>query len=242
MATTYVIQQVISRTHLHLERRVAGPAWELLAQGAAKQLDKDPDDLFEKTSSFFEEVREMMESENLSQARKTAYEEHSIDTMATMIFGSNMIEKAGSTERLCKDVFTGVTVASEILDITKPSIAAVWKSPNTPQHGPTSSPPSSPSLTSSHLLTTHLILCADLPLDDHTPYAGLYRLVSVHAGLTPSPPYTGVPSLIRTLVHDYNVAIDFAKSAGFLYPFALAEVCASVCEYPSICGWEWEGV
>jgi hypothetical protein len=52
----------------------------------------------------------MMENENLSQARKTAYEEYTIDTMAAMIFGSNMIEKARSREeislKLCKEFKT----------------------------------------------------------------------------------------------------------------------------------------
>lgn len=210
------------------------------------KIDKDPDDLFEKTRSFFEEVQEIMGSENLSQARKTAYEEHSIAIMAAMIFGSNMIEKAGSseniTQKLCKDIFTGVPVASEI-PLTHPDCLAMLthilrqdlppthKSINrsrieVTQHAAAwtylvTSLLSGP-LTETHLLTAHLILCADLPLDDHTPYAGLCRLVGVYAGLNPFPPPASVPSLIRTLVYDYNAAIDLAKTAGFLDPFALA--------------------
>ncbi|KFY13147.1 hypothetical protein V491_06502 [Pseudogymnoascus sp. VKM F-3775] len=78
------------------------------------KIDEDPDDLFEKFCGFFDDVRDMMEIENLSNARKAAYEEYTMDSMAAMIFGSNMIEKAGSTEettlKLCKDVFTGTTV------------------------------------------------------------------------------------------------------------------------------------
>jgi hypothetical protein len=65
-----------------------------------RKLDEDPVDLFEKTCDFFDEVQGMMESENLRQARAAAYEEYTIATMAAMIFGSNMIEKAGSTEAI----------------------------------------------------------------------------------------------------------------------------------------------
>ncbi|OBT82818.1 hypothetical protein VE02_08608 [Pseudogymnoascus sp. 03VT05] len=92
------------------------------------KINEDPDDLFEKTCGYFKEVQEMMESDNLSQARKTAYEEHSISIMAAMIFGSNMTEKAGSseniTQKLCKDIFSGVAVASEI-PINHPDCLAI---------------------------------------------------------------------------------------------------------------------
>lgn len=210
------------------------------------KIDEDPDDLFEKTCGFFEEVREMIESENLSHARETAYEEHTIDTMAAMIFGSNMIEKAGSTEditlKLCKDIFAGVTVPPEIpdshpdylptrthllhqnLDASHHSITRSRL--EITQHAEAwtyllSSLLSGP-LTESHLLTTHSLLCTSLNLDDHTPYAGLYRLIPVYAGFTGFPPPSSVPSLIRTLVHDYNLAIDRAKTERYLDPFALA--------------------
>jgi fido (protein-threonine AMPylation protein) len=226
-----------------LKMKMMGSAYDYYS---LSKIDKDPDDLFEKTHGFFEEVLEMMESENLSQARKAAYEEHSIDTMGAMIFGSNMIEKAGSseniTQKLCKDIFAGVPVASEIplthpdclamlTHILRQNRPATHKSINhsrieVTQHATAwtyllSSLLSGP-LTESHLRTAHLILCADLPLNDHTPYAGLYRLISVHAGLNSFPPYTSVPALMRTLVYDYNAAIDLAKTVGFLDPFALA--------------------
>ncbi|KAL5353631.1 hypothetical protein ACLOAV_001668 [Pseudogymnoascus australis] len=213
------------------------------------KIDEDPDDLFEKTCGLFDEVREMMESENLSQARKTAYEEYTIDTMAAMIYGSNMIEKAGSTEdltvKLCKDIFAGLTVPPEIptnhpdyiatrthlvhhnlpsnhkaitrslLEITQHATAWTYLLTSL-LSGP---------LATSHLLTTHSLLCTSLDLDDDTPastYAGLYRLVPVCAGLSTFPPPSSVPSMIRTLVADYNLSIHRAKTEGFLDPFALA--------------------
>lgn len=179
------------------------------------KIDEDPDDLFEKTCGFFEEVREMMENENLSQARETAYKEHTIDTMAAMIFGSNMIEKAGSTEditlKLCKDIFAGVTVPPEIPDSHPDYLPTrthlLHQNLNASHHSITRSHLEitqhaeawtylltsllSGPLTTSHLLTTHSILCTSLDLDDDTPastYAGLYRLVPVCAGLSTSPP------------------------------------------------------
>lgn len=210
------------------------------------KIDQDPDDLFSQTRVFFDEVREMMESENLSQARETAYEEHTINTMSAMIFGSNMIETAGSTEsitlKLCKDIFTGMTVPLEIpanhpdylstrthllqhnLDASHQAITRSRR--EIKQHAEAwtyllSSLLSGP-LTESHLLTTHLILCTDLDLDDHTPYAGIYRLVPVHAGFSTFPPPCSVPLLIRRLVDDYNHTIHGAQTAGYLDPFTLA--------------------
>ncbi|OBT67781.1 hypothetical protein VE03_03457 [Pseudogymnoascus sp. 23342-1-I1] len=213
------------------------------------KIDEDPDDLFDKTCSLFEEVRDMMESENLPQARKTAYEEHTIDTMATMIYGSNMIEKAGSTEsitlKLCKDIFAGLTVSPEIPD-NHPDYSATHAHlihQNLPanheaitrtrleitQHATAwtyllRSLLSGP-LTESHLLTTHLILCTSLDLDDDTSastYAGLYRLVPVCAGLSTFPPPSSVPGMMRTLVADYNHTIHLAQTAGSVDPFTLA--------------------
>ncbi|KFY43578.1 hypothetical protein V495_03875 [Pseudogymnoascus sp. VKM F-4514 (FW-929)] len=210
------------------------------------KLDEDPVDLFEKTCGFFDEVQRMMESENFGQARAAAYEEYTIATMAAMIFGSNMIEKAGSTEditmKLCKSIFAGFTVSPEIpsnhsdyiatwaqllhqnLHVSHESITRSRL--EIIQHAEAwtyllRSLLSSP-LTESHLLTAHRILCTSLDLDDHTPYAGLYRLVPVHAGLTAFPPPSSVPHLMRTLVYDYNLAIQRARVAGYLDPFALA--------------------
>ncbi|KFY00276.1 hypothetical protein O988_03400 [Pseudogymnoascus sp. VKM F-3808] len=206
------------------------------------KIDEDPDDLLEKTCGSFDEVQRMMEIENLSQARAAAYEEYIIDTMAAMIFGSNMIEKAGSTEdismKLCKVIFAGFTVPPEIpsnhpdytatgahllhqnLDASHESITRS-RLEITQHAGAWTYLLSSP-LTESHLLTTHRILCTSLDLDDHTPYAGLYRFVPVHAGLTAFPPPSSVPHLMRMLVYDYNLAIQRARTAGFLDPFALA--------------------
>ncbi|KFY35225.1 hypothetical protein V494_06100, partial [Pseudogymnoascus sp. VKM F-4513 (FW-928)] len=210
------------------------------------KLDADPDDLFSQTASLLTSVRDKMETEDPHDAEQAVYEEYTIATMASMIFGSNFIESSGSTkdisEKVCQSVFAGFTVDPELPSIApdyretrdflrehkRPAdqdaimrarveiidhakawtylLSALLKGP----------------LTEEHLLTTHRILCASLPLEDGTPYAGIYRTVPVCAGFTSFAPASSVPGLMRTLVSDYNLAIHRATERGSLDPFTLA--------------------
>ncbi|KFY06093.1 hypothetical protein V492_08152 [Pseudogymnoascus sp. VKM F-4246] len=160
------------------------------------KLDADLDDLFSQTVRLLDEVRGTIEIENPNDAEQAVYEEYTIATIATMasmIFGSNFIESAGSTkdisEKVCQCVFAGFTVDPEL-----PSIAPDYRETRDflREHKRPADQDAimrarveiidhakawtyllsallEGPLTEEQLLTTHRILCASLPLEDGTP-------------------------------------------------------------------------
>ncbi|KFY19112.1 hypothetical protein V493_08136 [Pseudogymnoascus sp. VKM F-4281 (FW-2241)] len=213
------------------------------------KIDEDPDELFKQTHGLFEEVKGMME--NLTPAQEDAYEKHSIDTMISMIFGSNFIEKAGSehnvTSKICEKIFAGIPVPSEIperdleylatrnhliqqgLDA---SYSAVIRSRREIiQHAKALKyivihmVGFNEPLSEDIILTTHGILCNGVDLEDgdkSSSYTGTYRKVMVCAGFNSFVHPAGVPSAMRSLVQDFNCDITKAEEEGSLDPFSLA--------------------
>ncbi|KFY01985.1 hypothetical protein O988_02409 [Pseudogymnoascus sp. VKM F-3808] len=213
------------------------------------RIDEDPDELFKKTHGLFEEVQEMME--NLTPAQEDAYEQHSVNTMIAMIFGSNFIEKAGSehniTLKICEKIFAGVSVPSEIPDRDpeylatrnhliqqglEASYSAVIRSrKEIIQHAKALKyiimhmVGFNESLTEDIILHTHGILCDGVDLEDggkSSLYAGIYRTVSVCAGFNSFVSPAAVPSAMRRLVQEFNLDIAKAEEEGSLDPFTLA--------------------
>ncbi|OAF61139.1 hypothetical protein VC83_02370 [Pseudogymnoascus destructans] len=179
------------------------------------KIDEDPDDLFKQTHGLFEEVQEVME--NLTPAQADAYEKDSVDSMVSMIFGSNFIEKAGSehniTLKICEKIFFGLSVPSEIPDRDPEYLA-----------------------TRNHLIQQGLdasysavirsrretIQHAKASSDKSSTYAGMYRKVMVSAGFNGFVSPASIPSAMRNLVQDFNRDITKAEQEGALDPFSLA--------------------
>ncbi|ELR03247.1 hypothetical protein GMDG_01230 [Pseudogymnoascus destructans 20631-21] len=194
------------------------------------KIDEDPDDLFKQTHGLFEEVQEVME--NLTPAQADAYEKDSVDSMVSMIFGSNFIEKAGSehniTLKICEKIFFGLSVPSEIPD-RDPEYLATRN--HLIQQGLDAS--YSVKYIVIHMVgfneplteNTHGILCDGVDLeegDKSSTYAGMYRKVMVSAGFNGFVSPASIPSAMRNLVQDFNRDITKAEQEGALDPFSLA--------------------
>jgi Fic family protein len=168
-----------------------------------------------------------------------------------MIFGSNYIEKVGSTYditlKICLDILAGNSVPEEIPDRDPEYLAArehlrnaglssdykavVRSRKEIIQHTQalkyivTQLVIFNNPLTEDIIEKTHHILCNGITLDDgqdEIEYAGLYRTVNVVAGLHGFMPPAQVPMAMRMMVREFNNDITKAENDGVIDPFSLA--------------------
>jgi len=213
------------------------------------EIHEDPDDLFEKTHGFFEEVQAMVET--LTDQQAAAYDSYTAEILSGMIFGSNHIEKVGATHditlKICQDIFAGVQVPSEIPERDKEYAktreflitqnkksdheAIVRTRREIVQHAHALKfivmhvVIFNESLSEELILKTHKILCDGIDLedgDDSSTYAGIYRKVNVRAGFSTFTSPELVPRAMESLVKSFNNDILKAEDEGELDPFALA--------------------
>jgi fido (protein-threonine AMPylation protein) len=209
----------------------------------------DPDELFEQTQGFFDEVQEMTTA--LSGNQADAYEEFFTSAFTELIFGSNLIENAGLgheiTIRICKAIFAGeIDVANielredeyqQALEELKsrnlePSHSAILRSrAEIVQHAlalkhiTTHMVVLNEPLSEELILKTHNILTRgiDGPGGDKSEtYSGIYRKGSVVAGFSSFAAPILVPSVMKALVSDFNDDIKKAEEIGELDPYSLA--------------------
>ncbi len=210
---------------------------------------EDPDELFEKTNGFFEEVKDMMS--NLALHQEKDFEDFIIDNIIHLIFGSNFIERAGSdinvTIDLCRKIFTGEPVP-ETINEGDPQYEAIRRElvqrelPGDHnavtrsrreivqhalalKHIVLRMVEEDETLSEQLIKDTHRILCHQIDSPDgmsFTEYAGMYRTDEVGAGVTSFLPAVLVPMSMKKLVSDFNTDIATAEKIGELDPYALA--------------------
>jgi Fic family protein len=213
------------------------------------KIDEDPDDLFEKTHGFFEEIQAMVTT--LTDQQAAAYDSYTTEALSAMIFASNYIEKVGATHditlKICRDIFAGIQVPLEIPEHDKEYAkireflitqnkksdheAIVRTRREIVQHAYALKfiirhvVVYNESLSEDLILKTHKILCNGIDLeegDDSSTYAGIYRKVNVRAGFSTFTPPEMVPGAIKSLVKGFDSDILKAEDEGELDPFALA--------------------
>ncbi|CZR63046.1 uncharacterized protein PAC_12943 [Phialocephala subalpina] len=69
----------------------------------------DPEDIFKESGGLSKDIKHLLTESNIPSL--ASYEEHLLDSMVTMIWASNWLEKAGSsfeiTEKICKEILLG---------------------------------------------------------------------------------------------------------------------------------------
>lgn len=212
------------------------------------EVNEDPDELFEQTQGFFKEVQEMIA--NLSENQATSYDEYITESLTTLIYGSNFIERVGAnhqiTQKICQKIFAGVQVPLEIPENNEEYATArnflisqnkesnyeavIRSRREIAQHALALKyivmrlVIYNEDLSEELILKTHGILCDHIRLEDgeDIPYAGIYRTVDVSAGFSAFTAPAAVPSSMRILVKGFNRDIAEAEKEGKLDPFALA--------------------
>ncbi|KAJ6036437.1 hypothetical protein N7540_000716 [Penicillium herquei] len=186
----------------------------------------------------------------LTSEQDAIFEDHILDCLVAMIYGSNMIEDAGCsfevTSEFCKSIFSGQDTSSkhdnlgglwseiknyplrnkrsaEFADIQRRRLETV-------QHAKAASYIISKlyledqDLSEEILLETHGILTCGVDAGS-TPwkeYSGVYRTDEVSAGLHSFPHHTLVPNKMKAMIRDLKSDLKTAITKGTIDPIAIA--------------------
>jgi hypothetical protein len=137
--------------------------------------DDDPDEIFALIKTEFQEVKGKMEGQ-LCSKQEEAFDEYMANAPSEMIFGSNLIERAGGgyelTIELCKEIFIG----KDVLAVIK-SLREMVQHTLALKHIVEHMVVRNRNLTEELILATHKILCDGIETSDYFPpeeYAGKY--------------------------------------------------------------------
>lgn len=209
--------------------------------------DVDPDDLHKELMSYVEEFTKFMQK---PPTETDAFDKYLGDTLARMVFSSNMIESAGGgldiTLKLCQAVFKGEPIPElqerdadyEALkrDLIRQNlphgIAAVLRSRREIVHHAHAASyifdkvcVKDNDLSEEIILETHRILTHQIDTEQGmswTQYSGVYRQCDVCAGLNQFTDPLLVPGAMRAMIRSLNEDLRDALGSGEIDPVALA--------------------
>ncbi|KAI9934004.1 hypothetical protein ASPWEDRAFT_168282 [Aspergillus wentii DTO 134E9] len=210
--------------------------------------DFDPDTIFLEIITLGNQLSAALQK--LTPAQETAFETHILHCLASMVYGSNMIERAGSgpdiTLKLCMAIFRGEEVPEDIgetdeefLELKKKLLrenlpantAAVLRSRREiVQHAQAASYIISQlvihnqDLSEEIILKTHQILSHKIDAEN-TPwkeYSGVYRTDGVSAGFHQFPHHSRVPYKMKAMIRELESDLKGAIKKGTIDPIAIA--------------------
>ncbi|KAJ5793787.1 hypothetical protein N7457_000386 [Penicillium paradoxum] len=210
--------------------------------------DFNSDTVFYEIVALKNELNHMFKR-GLTLQQEIAFENHLFHSLASMVYGSNMIEKAGSdwdiTFKLCLAVFQGEEIPDEIEEDTQDykalkeslirqnlpaSNSAVLKSwREVVQHAKAAEfmmhelRTFRKDLSEEMILKIHGILTHKIDADS-TPweeYSGVYRSHEVSAGLHAFPDPALVPHKMKSMIHDLENDLQDVIREKTIDPFAL---------------------
>lgn len=211
--------------------------------------DFEPEDAFPEIITLTNELSSWLKDHE-DPEHEAAFEDYLLDRLIAMVFGSNMIERAGSTARitykLCLGVFRGEEIPEDIgetdeefLELKKALLrknlpantqAVLRSHREIIQHAKATAFIINElcicdrDLTESILLQTHQILTYKVDADD-TPwekYSGVYRTEAVSAGLHEFPHYKQVPYRMKSMIRELHSDLNQAACNGQIDPIAIA--------------------
>ncbi|CAG8928815.1 unnamed protein product [Penicillium salamii] len=210
--------------------------------------DFEPEDVFPEIMTLTDQLSSWLK-EHTDPEHKAELEECILNHLIAMVFGSNLIEHAGSTARitykLCLAVFRGEEIPQdrdEAEDFLELKDALLRKNLPTDtkavlrsrreiiQHAKAASFIINQlcicdrELTEDIILQTHQILTYKIDADDMPweKYSGLYRTEAVSAGLHEFPHYKQVPYKMKAMIRDLQSDLNQATRDGQIDPIATA--------------------
>ncbi|CAG8020643.1 unnamed protein product [Penicillium salamii] len=210
--------------------------------------DFEPEDVFHEIVTFTDQLASWLK-EHTDPEHKAELEECILNHLIAMVFGSNLIERAGSTatitHKLCSAVFRGGEIPQdrdEAKDFLELKDALLRK--NLPadtkailrscreiiQHAKAASFIINQlcicdrGLTEDIILQTHQILTYKIDADDMPweGYSGVYRTEAVSAGLHEFPHHTLVPYKMKSIIRELRSDLNQATRDGQIDPIATA--------------------
>ncbi|KGO46551.1 hypothetical protein PEX1_066320 [Penicillium expansum] len=211
--------------------------------------DFEPDTLFSEITTLENELSDVFKT-GLTPRQEAAFENHVLHSLAWMVYGSNMIEKAGSssdiTLKLCLALFRGEEIPEEIeeQDQEYSSIKESLIRQNLPvdtsavlrsrqevvQHAKAAAFMidqlciRDQDLNEQIILKAHQILTykVDAETTPWMEYSGIYRSDEVSAGLHAFPHPCLVPYKMKSMFHELKCDLKEATKNGTIDPIALA--------------------
>lgn len=211
--------------------------------------DFDPDVTFPELLQLIDQLQDFFEAPQTPQ-QKAAFDDYILESLTRMVFGSNLIEKAGAgfdiTWNLCMKIFRGEQVAEEIderdpeyqkikIDLFRASLpansTAVLRSRREiVQHAKAAAYIinaiclQDQDISEEIILETHRILThkVDAEGTPWTQYSGVYRSVDVVAGFMSFPSFSSIPVLMGHMIRDLQNDLNEAKKIGTMDPIMLA--------------------
>ncbi|CDM32927.1 hypothetical protein DTO013E5_9380 [Penicillium roqueforti] len=211
--------------------------------------DFDPDTIFPEIITLGNQLSALLQKQ-LTPLQESEFENHVLHCLATIVYGSNMIERAGSgskiTLKLCMAIFRGEEIPEDIgeteeefLELKKEllrknmpaNVSAVLRSRREiVQHAKAASYMISQlcvydkDLSEEIILQTHKILTHKVDAES-TPweeYSGVYRTDEVSAGLHPFPHHSLVPYKMKAMVRELQSDMREVIAKGTIDPIAIA--------------------
>lgn len=211
--------------------------------------DFDPDDAFLEMIQKFHQLQDILKSP-LSSSQKAAFDDYILESLASMVYGSNLIENAGAgfeiTWNLCMKIFKGEPVPEEISErdeeyqriraerlkakLPTNSMTVLRTRREIFQHAKAAAYIINSLCLKDHelsediILETHRILTykVDAESAPWSQYSGVYRSVNVTAGLTSFATVSSIPSKMKDMIKQLQYDLDMAKKSGNIDPIMLA--------------------
>ncbi|KXG49020.1 uncharacterized protein PGRI_028900 [Penicillium griseofulvum] len=217
--------------------------------------DFEPDSAFHEIVTLANKLSDLSEAE-LTTHQEAAFENHVLHSLAWMVYGSNKIEKAGSsseiTLKLCLVIFRGEKIPEEIkeqhqdysslkeylihqnLPANSSAVLRCWR--EVVQHAKAAAFMidqlciRGQDLTEQTLLEAHRILTYKIDAETMPwrEYSGVYRSHEVSAGLHAFPHPSLVPYKMKSMFHELGCDLKEATATGKIDPIALASKYAHI--------------
>ena len=204
----------------------------------------DPRMHFDTASRMIKEIRQTLNGASENQGLMRSYVQHMAESMANMIFGSNMQEQAGlghdETARICIRIFDGEDVQASDIDVrtrqyqenleflakqrnrSPDSNLVILSRAEIIQHAKALHYIVSKALNRDEPLTERLILETHRILCEGQSFAGRYRQTLVMAGETEFCKPSMVPTEVGKLIEAFNKDVRESEEDGTMDPFYLA--------------------
>jgi fido (protein-threonine AMPylation protein) len=211
--------------------------------------DFDPDTIFPEIITLGNQISEVLQNQ-LTSGQETAFEDHILHCLAGMVYGSNMIERAGNgpgvTLKLCLAIFRGEEIPEDIgetdeefLELKRNllrkylpanTLAVLRSRREIVQHAKAASYIITQlcirgqDLSEEIILQTHQILTYKVDAGN-TPwkeYSGVYRTDEVCAGLHQFPHHSLVPNKMKAMIRELEWDLKKAINKGTIDPIAIA--------------------
>ncbi|KAJ9488886.1 hypothetical protein VN97_g4417 [Penicillium thymicola] len=217
--------------------------------------DFEPEIIFREVATLANELSDLFKIE-LTPRQEVAFKNHILHSLAWMVYGSNKIEKAGSspdiTLELCVAVFRGEEIPEEIEDQDREYLSL--KESLIYQHLPADTSAVLRShrevvqhakaakfmmdqlcirgqdLSEQIILEAHRILTykVDAETTPWTEYSGAYRSQEVSAGLHAFPHPSLVPNKMQSMFHELKCDLKEVRKNGTIDPIALTSKYAHI--------------